>query len=398
MKRMVFGESVQGASHKRVDKECQDSFKKLEYDDGTVIMAIADGHGSKACPYSKSGSSIAVNVFCKVMDEFHASYAENLEMLLTYLNREGDTKVAQAVDAEWKRRVLKVHTNQKREVLLTEDGEKNKAEIYKQYGSTLVGLMITPIFVFAFQLGDGDISYVDQNGLDHLLEDEKILGVETHSLSKIDSWKKVVSAVRRRDEADGLPYMLMLSTDGFANSYKNADEFQKTCVDYFAMIQQYGADAVAANLKSWLSETSAMGCGDDRFVSESPCRKSSSANSAPLAKAAIALTIAAQEIILRPAESRRAEALRLPAGSPEHTRSFISPRFIQNCNYGSSSLYLSLIKALFNFLRRKAVGQQVINIFRQIPECTCNIFEFPDIAVRAEYARMIGVEIQREIG
>ena len=66
------------------------------------------------------------------------------------------------------RRVLKVHTNQKREVLLTEDGEKNKAEIYKQYGSTLVGLMITPIFVFAFQLGDGDISYVDQNraGLD----------------------------------------------------------------------------------------------------------------------------------------------------------------------------------------------------------------------------------------
>ena len=189
-----------------------------------------------------------------------------IEMLLTYLNREGDTKVAQAVDAEWKRRVLKVHTNQKREVLLTEDGEKNKAEIYKQYGSTLVGLMITPIFVFAFQLGDGDISYVDQNGLDHLLEDEKILGVETHSLSKIDSWKKVVSAVRRRDEADGLPYMLMLSTDGFANSYKNADEFQKTCVDYFAMIQQYGADAVAANLKSWLSETSAMGCGDDITV------------------------------------------------------------------------------------------------------------------------------------
>ena len=50
------------------------------------------------------------------------------------------------------------------------------------------------------------------------------------------------------------------------SGYKNADEFQKTCVDYFAMIQQYGADAVAANLKSWLSETSAMGCGDDITV------------------------------------------------------------------------------------------------------------------------------------
>ena len=135
-----------------------------------------------------------------------------------------------------------------------------------------------------------------------------------------------------------------------------------------------------------------------RLVSESPWRKSSSANSAPFAKAAIALTMAAQQIILRSAGSRRAEALRPPVGSPEHTRSFISPRFIQNCNYGSSSLYLPLIKALFNFLRRKAVGQQVINILRQISECTCNVFEFPDIAVRTEYARMIGVEIQREIG
>ena len=43
MKQIVFGESVQGASHKRVNMECQDTFKKLEYDDGTVIMAIADG-------------------------------------------------------------------------------------------------------------------------------------------------------------------------------------------------------------------------------------------------------------------------------------------------------------------------------------------------------------------
>ena len=214
MKRMVFGESVQGASHKRVNMECQDSYKKLEYDDGTIIMAVADGHGSKSCPYSKSGSSIAVNVFCKVMDEFHASYAENLEILLTYLNREGDTKVAQAIDAEWKRRVLKVHTNQKREVPLTEDGKRNKAEIYKQYGSTLVGLMITPIFIFAFQLGDGDISFIDHNGFDHLLDDEKILGVETHS----------------------------------------------------DIIKQYGTEEVAANLKGWLAETSAMGCGDDITV------------------------------------------------------------------------------------------------------------------------------------
>ena len=60
--------------------------------------------------------------------------------------------------------------------------------------------------------------------------------------------------------------MLMLSTDGFANSYKSVDDFQKTCLDYFGMIEQYGAGAVAANLKAWLDETSSMGCGDDITV------------------------------------------------------------------------------------------------------------------------------------
>ena len=43
MKRIVFGESVQGASHKRVDKECQDSFKKIEFDDGTVCTYRPQG-------------------------------------------------------------------------------------------------------------------------------------------------------------------------------------------------------------------------------------------------------------------------------------------------------------------------------------------------------------------
>ena len=87
MKRIVFGESVQGASHKRVDMECQDSYKKIEFDDGTVIMAVADGHGSKSCPYSKSGSSIAVNVFCKVqilLNHFSLLRQQNNPYFLMY--------------------------------------------------------------------------------------------------------------------------------------------------------------------------------------------------------------------------------------------------------------------------------------------------------------------------
>lgn len=266
MKRIVFGECVQGASHKRADVECQDSYKKIEFDDGTVIMAVADGHGSKSSPYSKTGSTVAVNVFCKVMRNFYNSYADDTEKLLTYLNREGEIKVAQTIDSEWKHRILKVHADRKRKVPLDKDGEKDKSEIYKLYGSTLVGLMITPIFFFAFQIGDGDITYVDDSGVDQVLQSDKILGTETHSLCKVNSWKNAISVVRRRNNDETLPALFMLSTDGFSNSYKTEQEFIKTCTEYYEMIKEHGANVIDANLKPWLSETSEMGCGDDITV------------------------------------------------------------------------------------------------------------------------------------
>lgn len=263
MKRCVFGCSVQGASHKRSNTECQDSLKKIERDDGTIIMAVADGHGSKTCPFSKTGSSIAVNVFCKVMEGYLNSFSDTPDMLLTILNREGDTKVAQNIDAEWKRRVLKAHSNNKREIPTNDLGIKLKEKVFSQYGTTLVGLVITPNFLFALQIGDGDISYVSASGTDLVLKTDKILGTETHSLCKVDSWEKAVSVVRRIDIENDLPCLFMLSTDGFSNSYKNESEFEKTCIDYYTMIQQHGTDAVQESLKQWLTETSEMGCGDD---------------------------------------------------------------------------------------------------------------------------------------
>lgn len=263
MIRSVFGESVQGASHIRSGKECQDSLKKVEKDENTVILAVADGHGSDSCPYSKTGSYVAVNVFCKILGDYLATYEGQPELLLTFLKREGDTKVAQAIDAEWKRRILKIHANCKREVVLDADLNKDKGAIYKMYGSTLLGLVITKDFLFAFQLGDGDIVKVSEAGVQNVIEAERILGTETHSLSKEQSWKNAITFVKKEDEVVGRSVMYMLSSDGLANSFKNDDEFKKTCNDYYALLNEHGAKAVSDHLKTWLAETSELGCGDD---------------------------------------------------------------------------------------------------------------------------------------
>lgn len=260
----IRGASVQGASHKRTGKECQDSNKSLEMGD-VAIFAAADGHGSEKCPFSKTGSQIAVNVFCKLMSDYCANYAKDMEALMTYFNRTGDTAIARAIDKEWKRRVEKAHKDNKREVTQTESLEKDKQDIWRQYGTTLLGLVITPAFYFAFQLGDGDMLLLRQDAAEAIIKSDKILGTETHSLSREEAWKKALSSVGHMpDEKGALAFMI--ATDGFSNSYSDEAAFLQACKEYYTAIQEHGINAVSNNLKNWLDETSENGSGDDITV------------------------------------------------------------------------------------------------------------------------------------
>ena len=263
MRQYVFGRSVRGASHIHSGVECQDNLKRVVLDDGTVILAVADGHGSKGCPYSKTGSRIAVNVFCDTLQGVYEGYREKPEQLPSYLNREGDTKISMAIDSEWKRRVVERHKKNKREIPKNSEGEDDLTAVYKQYGSTLLGLLITQTFVFGFQLGDGDICYVNEDGMELVVEPEKILGVETHSLSRKNSWEKAITVVRMISVSDKLPAMFSLSSDGYANSYKSEEDFHAAVRDYLSMLKEHGVKAISESLQGWLSETSEMGCGDD---------------------------------------------------------------------------------------------------------------------------------------
>ena len=258
MNTVVFGDWAQGASHSRPghEKECQDYWRKVDYLSGVKIVAVADGHGSDKCPYSADGSKYATKVFTSLMTDYCNSYEDPDEMI-AYLRREGEMKIAQEISREWKDKILMIHKGLSREEGLSED------EILRMYGTTLIGLLVTEKYVFAYQLGDGDLTYVDEEEVRPLIEPDKFLGVETHSLSKTDSWKKAVVSCMTTPAPGHGPYMYMLSTDGLSNSYVNQQEFYRTCRDYFDLIREHGWKAVKENLKGWLSETSRGGCGDD---------------------------------------------------------------------------------------------------------------------------------------
>ncbi|MCR5733293.1 MAG: protein phosphatase 2C domain-containing protein [Lachnospiraceae bacterium] len=252
----VFGEWTQGASHNRLGIEWQDHYRKIDYIKGIKVLSVADGHGSDKCPYSADGAKLATKVFCNLMVEYYKSYPD-LNSLMTFLTREGEIKLPRTIDMAWKEEVLDLNKREKRDDSLSDE------EIIMMYGTTLLGLMITDTFVFALQIGDGDIIYVDKDTVTPVIDADKLLGVETHSLSSKDAWKKAVTAVSGREADADLPYMYLLSTDGFANSFLNTEAHYKTCREYYDMIRQHGIRTVREHLKDWLSETSAYGCGDD---------------------------------------------------------------------------------------------------------------------------------------
>ncbi len=262
MNRDVFGTSVRGASHIRTGKRCQDSFKCAVLRDGTVLMAAADGHGSPACPHSRAGAVMAAGTFLHVMREAHRHLGGGGE-LAAFLEREGSTALAAALEGEWKRRVRRCHRRLRRPVPRKENGEKDTDGVYALYGTTLLGLVIARDFVFAFQLGDGDICAVTGEGCRPLLSPERFLGVETRSLSCREAFRHACCALRRVDVSQKLPVMFTLSTDGFANSYPDDAAFRDALADYLAALRAHGAPAVRRCLGSWLNETSSLGCGDD---------------------------------------------------------------------------------------------------------------------------------------
>jgi serine/threonine protein phosphatase PrpC len=253
----VIGASVTGASHKLSGKPCQDSIKvNRTYKDSIALLAAADGHGSDKSPFSADGSKIAVDVFHTIMTRYYKKEREDLDRFSTFLHREGDTVVAKEIVREWRLRVKKLHKDRN-------SGNGEGDNVYLLYGSTLLGLLITPTFYFAFCLGDGDILLLTADSAQHIVENTQQLGVQTYSLCQESAWRKAVTAVRRRpDEA----HAFMLATDGFSNSYPDEQLFLSACGEYYTAVNRCGANSVWGSLNNWLSETSEKGSGDDISV------------------------------------------------------------------------------------------------------------------------------------
>ncbi|CAN2045873.1 hypothetical protein GMMP1_10061 [Candidatus Magnetomoraceae bacterium gMMP-1] len=141
--------------------------------------------------------------------------------------------------------------------------EKNK---YQAYGSTLLAVLLTKSFAMYLQIGDGDILTVTENEKVSrpLIHDKQLLGNETTSLCSTDALQVFRTGLQIFSGSP--PALILLSTDGYANSFVSDPDFLKVGSDYLQMIRADGIHNVKQELEHFLKDTSQKGSGDDITV------------------------------------------------------------------------------------------------------------------------------------
>jgi hypothetical protein len=115
-----------------------------------------------------------------------------------------------------------------------------------------------------------DTSTINASGY-WLIEPEYMPGNETYSLCIPDCWRHVKThmsypGTRRSGEGDAAkpyPALIMLTTDGYFNSFLTNEGFVKAGADILKMLRDEGAEFVSENLESWLERSTNEGSGDD---------------------------------------------------------------------------------------------------------------------------------------
>jgi hypothetical protein len=271
----ALGASVTGASHRRAGRPNQDAVLFRLTDDGALpaVLAVSDGHGSEKCFRSHIGSQLAVAAAAAELTAFSQSLGGQSEDIDTLAVQHLPAAIVQ----RWRESVLRDYAErpfQEEELANLSSGARRVVESgvaegrpFIAYGATLLAALVTTELVVYLQIGDGEILAVaekDGGVLRPIEGDATLIADETTSLCQEQACDQF--RVRYERLTDSMPVLIMLATDGYANSFETPEGFRQVAADLRRAIQTEGVPAVNEALPGWLDEASELGSGDDISV------------------------------------------------------------------------------------------------------------------------------------
>ncbi len=273
--------SVPGAIHERSGAPNQDALRwwSAEGERPLAVLCVADGHGGSEYTRSHIGARRAVQeaqmllvgeVMPRVLDG-------NAMKDLARFKRQLGEQMPKLLVSRWRASIYEHATdipisenetpNADGEAAAQPNAAKPDTPVEQRYGATLLAALLTPELHFYIQLGDGDILTVSADGevtRPPGLTDSHLIANHTTSLCSKEAWRFV--RINFQPIVERPPVLVMLATDGYANSFADDADFEQVARDLYAAIQQDGPAAVADQLPDWLEATSKGGSGDDISV------------------------------------------------------------------------------------------------------------------------------------
>ncbi|MEV6733551.1 PP2C family serine/threonine-protein phosphatase [Streptomyces sp. NPDC051364] len=254
-------ESVQGVNKTRNQDYCEVAGRGTAEE--PLIMAVADGHGSAVHARSHLGSRFAVDLFVEEARRFGAlaqPRGEERPPSLAWLMHYAEHAFPRQLVSAWREKVL---GNWERTSSHEEPGLSEERKLLL-YGSTLVGAVLTPRVFAAWQLGDGELTVVDDDGrvTVPLAPAEADLGDETESLCSPAAWQRVRTHWAPVTAPSRAPRLVAVSTDGLSKSFASDRGFLQFMAGLDERLSAEGADTVRAVLPEWLAKAS-QHSGDD---------------------------------------------------------------------------------------------------------------------------------------
>ncbi|MFI9168618.1 PP2C family serine/threonine-protein phosphatase [Streptomyces lincolnensis] len=252
----VLSRSVRGpAKHRN-----QDSSAVKVTSDGDLVCAVADGHGAPVHPRSDVGAQCAVEVFTAIGVDFAArarTAAEAGPGGFRRLWTDAHDRMPRELVLKWRHQILGTTSQPPGE-------HQGLYASLRPFGTTLIGVVLTDGLFSAWQLGDGDLMVVDDDGTvsQPLTPDRPELGDDTESMCSRRAWQLVrVHCVPLADPGR-LPRLVVLSTDGLSNSFAEREGFVRFVRDVDRRITADGPAAVDEALQGWLARAGRYS-GDD---------------------------------------------------------------------------------------------------------------------------------------
>jgi len=272
----ITGATVRGASHRRSGAPNQDaiSWRSTAGPVPAAVLAVADGHGGPLYMRSQRGSRMAAHVAVTLLLEFAA--AQTGQPALSAVKRLAADRLPRDLVRAWNERVTA-------DLLSDPLGDRELDQVARRvgdqardrlssnpalaYGSTLLAALLTQEYVLAIQLGDGDILSVAEDGTASdwpLQRDSRLIANETTSLCSPEAWRSMRTYLQPAGPLAAR--LLILATDGYANSFEDRSGLIRAAEDILAAIRVDGLAAVGRLLPAWLRSTSSAGSGDDITV------------------------------------------------------------------------------------------------------------------------------------